>query len=282
MIDMKKTTRRNSGAILVFVLVATATLTALALLAGMYASDRARIVSDTVTRSALRDEAFDALALAASLIASDTNGVDHLSEEWAQPMRFGRVEVFIADETSRLNFTSAPPAAFASLLSEPKAADALTAWRDSQNTNRVWMAEEELLLAPHTPNLRDALPFLTAHGDSRVNVNTLPHEVFVALAASRNIPAATADEIFKRLEDARKRGEFFAALTPAEAARIFSSSAKTPSPQELAALQTLLPSLRVESGLFRVTARASEGAVSQTIQIVYERATSRILRWVEL
>ena len=287
LLNKSSSPRHNrSGTILVFMLVVTATLTALALFAGVAASNRARLASDSVLRSALRDEAFDAIAQVAALINADTNGVDHLSEPWAQPMRFGRVEVFVTDEKTRLHFPTASPRALASLLNDDDVVAALVAWRDSE-TNRVWRAEEELLAFPFPPtakknDLRPLLPFLTAHGDVRVNVNTLPREVFVALAVSAGASAETAVNFHKRLEEARKRGDFFNALTPDETARVLSDGHSAPTTAELAILRALIPALCVESGLFRITARASDGAVSQSIQCVYERGTSRISRWVEL
>jgi len=222
---------------------------------------------------------FDAIAQTVALINTDTNGVDHLSEPWAQPFRIGRVEVTITDEKSRLHFPTASQRAFASLIGDDETAATLVAWRDI-TTNRVWNAEEELLA--FSPNIRPLLGFLTAHGDARGNVNTLPREVFMALAAGTGLSADTATRVFARLEDAGKRGDYFQALTQSEALRVFGQGGGvSPTTAELMAMQTLSSSLCVESGLFRITARATDGRASQTIQCVYERASGRMLRWVE-
>ena len=275
----------KSGGILVFMLVVTATLTMLALFAGSMASNRARLASDAVLRSTLRDEAFDAVAQTVALINTDTNGVDHFSEPWAQPFRIGRVEMSITDEKSRLHFPSASRRAFASLLGDDEAAAAFVAWRDG-HTNRVWKAEEELFefitdTRIHDP-VRPHFGNLTAHGDGRGNVNTLPREVFFAFAASAGVSAETAARVFARLEEARTRGDWFASLDLAEVSRVLAAGGIASVPTaELMALNALLPVLCVESGLFRITARATDGRVSQTIQCVCERGTGRILRWVE-
>ena len=302
----------RSGAILVFVLVAVATIASLALFAGAAAARRSRIAADAMLRSELRDEAASALALAAARISADTNGVDHLAEDWARGYKFGRAAVQVEDEKSRLHFPQATPAAFAALFTattgtDPKAAqlqaEKLVAWRtlrassplpetgattpasDIQTaTNAVWRAEEELLASPaQSPApARAWMPHLTAHGDGRVNINTAPREVFLALSAAAGAPPATADAVFRRISESRKTGDYFAALTPSEAARLLSRGAAAPTGAELAALRAMQPLLCVESGLFRLTARAEAGAISQTIQCAYDRASGKILRWIDV
>ncbi len=285
----------RSGAILVFMLVAVALVTGVALLAGSAALSRSRIAADAVVRAQLRAEAFSAAAMAAWAIDADTNGADHLLEPWAQGFQHGDALAAIADEHARLRFPAGADRALGFLLAKASGAreeDAMGQarlldawWRETLvlRTNAVLRAEEELLLAPGADPaaLATALPSLTVLGDGRVNVNTVPHDVFVALALGAGAEIGTAETLFNRVLRSRRRGEWFASLGMAEAHKLLMGEGDALSAKEIAALQAILPRLGVESDLFRITATAERAGTRRTVQCVYERGSGRIHRWIE-
>ena len=285
----------RSGAILVFMLVAVALVTGVALLAGSAALSRSRIAADAVVRAQLRAEAFSAAAMAAWAIDADTNGADHLLEPWAQGFQHGDALAAIADEHARLRFPAGADRALGFLLAKASGAreeDAMGQarlldawWRETLvlRTNAVLRAEEELLLAPGADPaaLATALPSLTVLGDGRVNVNTVPHDVFVALALGAGAEIGTAETLFNRVLRSRRRGEWFASLGMTEAHKLLMGEGDALSAKEIAALQAILPRLGVESDLFRITATAERAGTRRTVQCVYERGSGRIHRWIE-
>ena len=285
----------RSGAILVFMLVAVALVTGVALLAGSAALSRSRIAADAVVRAQLRAEAFSAAAMAAWAIDADTNGADHLLEPWAQGFQHGDALAAIADEHARLRFPAGADRALGFLLAKASGAreeDAMGQarlldawWRETLvlRTNAVLRAEEELLLAPGADPaaLATALPSLTVLGDGRVNVNTVPHDVFVALALGAGAEIGTAETLFNRVLRSRRRGEWFASLGMAEAHKLLMGEGDALSAKEIAALQAILPRLGVESDLFRITATAERAGTRRTVQCVYERGSGRTHRWIE-
>ena len=131
------------------------------------------------------------------------------------------------------------------------------------------------------PALATALPSLTVLGDGRVNVNTVPHDVFVALALGAGAEIGTAETLFNRVLRSRRRGEWFASLGMAEAHKLLMGEGDALSAKEIAALQAILPRLGVESDLFRITATAERAGTRRTVQCVYERGSGRIHRWIE-
>ena len=285
----------RSGAILVFMLVAVTLVIGVALLAGSTALSRSRLASDAVARAQLRAEAFSAAAMAAWAIDADTNGADHLLEPWAQGFRHGAAVATVADERARLRFPAGADRALGFLIaqaSDGREEDAMGQarmlaawWRETQTlrTNAVLRAEEELLLAP-SPDpsaLAAALPSLTVLGDGRININTVSHDVFVALALGVGAEIGTAETLFARVVRSRRRGEWFASLGMADAHKLLMGEGDALSAKEIAALQAILPRLGVESGLFRITATAERAGTRRTVQCVYERGAGRIHRWME-
>ena len=285
----------RSGAILVFMLVAVALVVGVALMAGSAALSRSRLAADAIARAQLRAEAFSAAAMAAWAIDADTNGADHLLEPWAQGFRHGAAVATVSDERARLRFPAGADRALGFLLAKASTAreeDAMGQarlldawWRETLvlRTNAVLRAEEELLLAPGADPaaVAAALPSLTVLGDGRININTVSHDVFVALALGAGAEIGTAETLFNRVLRSRRRGEWFASLGMTEAHKLLMGEGDALSAKEIAALQAILPRLGVESGFFRITATAQRAGVRRTVQCVYERGAGRIHRWME-
>ena len=157
-----------------------------------------------------------------------------------------------------------------------EAAEAQTA------TNRILLAEEELLeVATEAPEaFAIGIRGLTVHGDGTINVNTVGHDVFVALAMAGGATRGGAESLFQRMEMSRNRGEVFLSTQPTEALKLLQGSGTMPSPEERAALNAVRPRLRVNAACFRVTAIATEGRYRAVVQTVYEPDSGRFLRWV--
>ena len=303
---------RRAGASLVMVLAAVATVVTLALGAAALARSLRLRTDVRVGRAALRDEAESALARAAWAIDADTNLVDALSEPWAvdsaraaTALAAGEDGVFVVveDERARLGLPEAGDRALGHLLLRRSSLDEAAAMGDAsalllalrataadaalsrpdEGTNRVLRAEEELLDLPHshTEALTASLPLLSAHAGDRINVNTVGHDVLVSVARGLGAQPGGAEGIWRRLERSRERGEVFMSVDLMEALKLLQGEGDTPSEQELEALERLRPVLRVDSGLFRITATARRGGVFATVQCVYERGSGRILRWAE-
>lgn len=285
----------RSGSILIFMIVMVALVSSLALFSGSFVVSRSRLAADARVRVELRNAACSAVAMAAWGIAADTNGVDHLREPWAGEMTVGDVQMIVSDEYARLPFPGSGSAAFAALLvsvsgEDPKlAADQavrIHAWWDrarTASTNRLLVAEEELLFAPGSDStlLAQVLPHLRVLGEAVVNVNTVGGEVWTAFAMGAGIETSVAESLYMRLVQSRRRGEWFETLEPGEVLSRLTGNGQGLSAAELAALQSLASRLCVESGLFRITARAERDGVRRTVQCVYERETGVIRRWLE-
>ena len=113
---------------------------------------------------------------------------------------------------------------------EPSLADAVVDWQDNDDTSRVGGAESSYYLSLPFPyraknDFFDTLeelrlvrgmtaerfgklsPFVTIHSSGRVNINTAPREILVALSAGQDaaeageIGAATADQIIEYRKD---------------------------------------------------------------------------------
>ena len=299
---------RRAGASLVMVLAAVATIVSLALGAAALARNLRLRTDARIGRAELRDEAESELARAAWSLESDTNGVDALSEFWAvdstraaKALAAGGDGVFVVveDERARLGLPHAGARALGHLLMRRSSLDESEAMGDASalllglrasstiaptdGTNLVLRAEEELLDLPHshTDALAASLPLLSAHAGDRINVNTVGHDVLVSVARGLGASPGGAEGIWRRLERSRERGEVFSSVSPAEALKLLQGEGDVPTAQELEALDLLRPVLRVDSGLFRITATARQGGSFATVQCVYERGTGRILRWVE-
>lgn len=287
--------RENSGSILVFVLVSVALVTGLALITGAFVRSRSTFVGDAITRAQLRHAAFSAAAMTAWAIDADTNGVDTMLEPWGEANHLGDAVVTVADEKARIQFQSAGVNTIGFLMTyatDLRGEEAVGQARMLENwwneiktteTNRVLGAEEEILFAPsaNVEALSMTLPFITVLGDGKVNINTIPREVFISMVLNTGADIGVAEVLYDRVIRSRRRGEWFASLEASEAGKLLAGEGDQLSPKELTVMQTLLPKLCVESGLFRITAQAERNGIRRTVQCVYERGTGKILRWVE-
>ena len=309
-LDFRSRRAGREGASLVLVLCVTATLLSLALGAAALAANRARRAEDALARAALRDEARSALARAAWALCADTNGVDHLGEDWAlasaeaaQALERGDDGVFVTveDECARLGFPACGEAALAALVAEASGADAALArgeaqaaffWKKQRDsaatlagaTNAVLAAEEELLdvPVPDPAGFAKALPFLTVLADDgRINANTAPRETVVACILGAGGTPDGAEGVWTRLQMVRNRGGVFETTEQGEALKLLRGEGDSPAPAELQALQLLRPHLRVDTDLFRLAAVARRGPVRVRVECVWDRAARRILRWIE-
>lgn len=306
----------REGAALVLVLVAVATIVTLALGASALAAGRARRAEAALLRAALRDEARAALARAARSLCADTNGVDHLGEDWAlasaeaaASLARGGDGVFatVEDDAARVAFPACGEPALARLLAEAARADEAEArgaaraaflWKAERDaaaaqasaerggaaTNDVLAAEEELLAVPAAdPALfAAALPLLTVHpATPALNPNTAPRETVVALALAAGAAREGAEGLWSRLERVRGRGGFFESTEQTEALKLLQGDGDAPTAEEIEALRLLRPLLRVSSDVFRLAAVARRGGVAVRVDCVWDRASRRILRWCE-
>ena len=322
MLDSVRDAKRDAGgetrrgATLVLVLCATAALVGLVLGAAALAAGRARRADDALARAALRDAARTALARAAWALCADTNGVDHLGEDWAVASAeaaeaIGRaadgVFTTVEDDRGRLAFPACGEAALAHLLSEWTSPDEAAArglahdlllWKRTLDetvaqssaatggaaTNAVLCADEELFAAPiaDPAAFSRALPFLTVFGDDgRINANTAPRETVVACILGAGGTPGGAEGVWRRLRTARRRGAVFGRTDPAEALKLLRGEGDVPTAEELDALQRLQPLLCVGSDRFRLASVARRGPVSVRVECVWDRASRRILRWAE-
>ncbi len=285
----------QSGSVLVLIIVVVALTSGLALLSGGMIASRTRLATDARVRAELRNAAISAAAESAWMIDGDTNGVDHLREPWASARHLGPVRVEVTDETARLPFPGAGREALAALFARvggvaPRAAAVqaarLHAWWDQEravSTNRVLVAEEELLAVPGVDAalLKAVLPRLTVQVADGVNINTVGPDVWLALAAAAGGDAILAERLYARLLRVRERGEVIETLAPTALAARLAADGRRVEAAEVAVLQALAPRLRVESGVFRITATAVQDDVRRTVQAVYVRETARVARWVE-
>ena len=292
---MKNQSFDHAGSILVFMIVVVALVSSLALLSGSFVVSRSRLTADARVRAELRNAACSGAAMAAWMIVSDTNGVDHLQEPWATDMMEDEAQVVVSDERARLPFPGSEPAALSALIVSVTGVELQTAadqavrlhtWWDrarAASTNRVLAAEEELLFAPGSdPELLAAvLPHLRVLGGDVVNVNTVGGEVWTAMAIGTGVDIDTAEGLYMRLLQSRRRGEWFETLDPGEVLQRLTGNRQGLSAAELVALQRVAPRLCVESGVFRITATAERDGVRRAVQCIVERETGEIRRWLE-
>ena len=305
----------REGAALVLVICAAAVLLALSLGAAALAAGRARRAADALVRIELRDAARAAVFGTAEMLCADTNGVDHLGEDWAvasakaaEAFERGGDGVFatVEDECSRLGFPDCGESALAALLAEAGGADEADArgaahaaflWKKARDeraaqssagrggsaTNAVLAAEEELLAVPgiDAGAFAKALPFLSVHAGGRLNANTAPRETLVAAVLGAGGTREGAEGLWMRFEMARGRGHIFETTDQAEALKLLRGEGDSPSGAELAALQLLQPRLRTDSDLFRIAGVARRGRIAVRAECVWDRKDRQVLRWAE-
>lgn len=310
---MMKTTGNVSqnGATLVYVAIVCAILVMLATMIAGLVRSQGRQTSDLLARAGLRDAAESGLFEAVELLLADTNRVDTLLEPWGRMTADSRkrydagedgVFVFIEDESSRLHFQKNGETAFAKVLMVATGQDGAIAdswarilydWQagfsvESDDmtfgggTNRVFSAEEELLESPLGGNEAFAagLRSITVHGDGKINVNTVGHDVFVGLAVAQGISPEVAEALFRRLERARSQGVFFESTQASEALKVLPGSGSLPSSEERNALLKMQRFLRVDASCFRILVLARNHAREVGLQAIYDPHTGRFLRWV--
>lgn len=310
---MTKTTGNisQSGATLVYVAIVCAILVILATMIASLVRSQGRQTSDLLARASLRDAAESGLFQAVELLLADTNRVDTLLEPWGRMTADSRerydagengVFVFIEDESARLHFQKNGETAFAKVLMITTGQDAdiadswariLYDWQagfsgESDNgisggsTNRVFSAEEELLESPLGGNEAFAagLRCITVHGDGKINVNTVGHDVFVGLAIAQGISPEVAEALFRRLERARNQGVFFESIQASEALKVLPASGSLPSPEERNALLKMQRFLRVDAACFRILVLARDSAREVGLQTIYDPRAGQFLRWV--
>jgi len=209
---------------------------------GAYGRDsiRATLIAEggvAATRIALRENAKD----------NKYDSLDQVWSRPVPPIELGEgtVLVTVEDEERKINLNrlilpngNAPDeqrlAVFRKLLAvldiDPAVADAVVDWLDNDDTSRVGGAESSYYLSLPYPyraknDLFDTLdelrlvrgmtperfeklkPFLTVHSSGKVNINTAPKEVLMALSAGQDaaeageIGPATADEIIEHRKD---------------------------------------------------------------------------------
>lgn len=300
----------QNGATLVYVTIVCAILVLLATLIAGLVRAQGRLTNDLLSRAALRDAAESGLFQAVELLDAETNRVDTLSEQWSRMTADSQeryqagedgVFVFIEDESARLHFRKNGKIAFANVLmlttgQDPAIADSWARiaydWQEGLSgeadevsgvmTNRVFSAEEELLESPLGRNEAFAagLRGITVHGDGKININTVGHDVFVGLAVAQGISRENAEALFRRLELARDQGVFFESTQASEALKLLPVTGSLPSPEERNALLKLQRFLRVDAVCFRILVLARDRTREVGLQAIYEPATGRFLRWV--
>jgi general secretion pathway protein K len=244
--------RRERGVALV---AAVSALAVLVVLATGLAYTTA--VDQHLARSALQALQADALArsgvaAAAVLLGeqAERTPIDTLRAPWAedpgrQPLGAGWVAVHVEDEARRLDLGSpelAPtlPRLLAVLGLEPRLADAIADWVDTDDVPRPGGAERDFYLGLHPPYLpaNTALasvgelrlvrgvdarvltrlaPFVTTAGEAAVNPNTAPREVLLAVADGfepAGVDALLAARGRRAVDPAAELPSFFPHATP--------------------------------------------------------------------
>ena len=291
--------KKRSGSIFVIVLVSVALVIGLVLSSGAIIRSRMILSNNMTRRIELRNDAFSALAQAIFHINSDTNGVDHLGEDWNIPKGYGLSTVYISDELSRIKFQNTEQDVLRALLNDVSAAQGIASgaevqsqllfnwWNNlvSSNKDSILPACEELYNVPAADAvmLSAAMPYLTVCGEGKININTVSEPVFKAMV---NVDGSgyTREHVaglYMRLAKMRKRGDYFEKLDIPEAQRLLSIDGAALTAQELLILQILRGKVCTESGIFRIKAVAEQGNSNYTIECIYKRGSSEIFRWIE-
>ncbi len=282
------TDETRSGAALIFVIAACATLVALAAGASALLSSRHRAERAVCFRAKAGVLARKALERAINSIDADTNGVDSATESWGvstEEARLGLargengVFTLIEDESARIGVPSAGENAFAWLLrhaaeaDEAEASGIASALFSTLGTNSALVAEAELpeLFESPPEALLAVLPLISVNAPEEFNINTIGREAFLSRARASGATAGAAAGLWHRLEMSRKRGEIFLSPSPAEARKLLQGEGDVPSQDELNALTLLQPHIAVESGLFRITVIVRENGCESSLSCTYRR-----------
>lgn len=280
--------RGRSGAALIFVIAACATLTALAVGACAFVSSRNRAVRAVCFRVKAGVEMRKALERAIMSIDADTNGVDCASEPWCAATEEARAGLacgangtftLIDDETARVGVPAAGKNAFAWLVrhtSQTDEADAVgvaSALFSAIGTNTAFTAEAEIAGLFESPPeaLLAAMPFVSVNAPETFNINTVGREAFLSRARAAGATAGAAAGLWRRIEMSRARGEVFMSPSPSEARKLLQGEGDVPSQEELNALTLLQPFVAVESGLFRISVIVRENGRETSLSCVYRR-----------
>lgn len=283
---MKGTAR--SGAALIFVIAACATLVALAAGASAFISSLHRAERAVCFRAKAQITARKALERAIERIDADTNGVDSVAEAWGIATEEARAAVnrgengvftLMEDETSRLGVPTAGENAFAWLLrtaaktDEAEAAGIASTLFSSIGTNSTLSVESEVINRFDAPPeaLIEVLPLISVNSPETFNINTVGREVFISRARAAGATAGAAAGLWHRLEMSRLRGETFLSPSPAEARKLLQGEGDVPSQEELNGLTLLQPFIAVDSGLFRITVIVREDNREYSLSCVYRR-----------
>jgi DNA uptake protein ComE-like DNA-binding protein len=202
----------------------------------------------------------------------------------------------VIDEDRKVNINTAPKAILAKLpgMTEP-IADAILEWRARHKSlvvieDKPFKVLEELwLVEGMTAEVLQVLqPFVTIYSDGKVNLNTAPKEVLIALGMSEGlvtkvlrfrwgvdgIRGTLDDQGFTALGSAEEELNAFETLTPLEAAQL--TNLKTQN------------RLKVASSFFRIHAQGTvrDGKISRAVEGIIRRGTGpsrsvALLSWHE-
>src|SRR5438093_8037028 len=187
----------------------------------------------------------------------------------------------IVDEDRKININTAPKAILARLSGmTEEVADALLEWRAAHKSlvvieDRPFKLLEELWLVERmTHEVFQALePFVTVYSDGKVNLNTAPREVLMALGMSEGLVAKVLryrwgfdgirgtrdDQSFAPLASAGQDLNAFVPLTPLEAAQLGNLITQS--------------RLKVASSFFRIHSlgTARDGKISRVVEGIVRR-----------
>lgn len=219
------------------------------------------------------------------------------SHEAAGPDGEPRALAGLSDEESRLSLNAA---SLETLFHVPgldeELAAAILDWRDPDEEPREGGAErsegyeprdgpfrsvdELLLVHGMTPErFERAAPFLTAHGSGKVNVNTAPREVLLALGLEPEVASKLLE--FRAGEDLAVGTEDDGVFKSAASIVQELSKSKGLGPSELGNLSKVLSSLAVDSTFFRAELTARRGRLSRRYVVVLGRGAAEPSYWHE-
>lgn len=293
--------KSRSGGVLLLVLAVMAIVLSVVLLAAATFHGRATLARDSLSREEARDTLLTAVSNAVDLLLSDTNGVDHLAEKWADSDAFfptvspyrGELE----DESARISLATADAALLEAVLTRTdidldggtpgerkRYAETIVASRDA------WMAEHDGAPPPSFafyaewgamfPNWVTRMrEFATPCRTAAVNVNTAPQDVLRAVLMAAGAEADAADAMAWRAIQARSGGVTVGTVTRQTLSTLFLGEGTLPTEQEGNMLARAERMLGASSTLFRGWFRCARPAVS--VRFVYDREARAFRAWSE-